>query len=97
VNAVGGVFVNQRGCWYSIRSDSVAFACNPYPSSGYSTDEFWGSDVGSSDAVITGDCGWYVAGTYAWGYEVALVVGYMQWTPGLDFLDAAMGSNARGC
>lgn len=95
VAAVGGLVLRQRSCYYSIRGSAVAFVCNPYYEESDNT--FRASNVGGSDAVITSDCGWYVAGTYAWGYWAANLVGYMNYSPGLDFLGNAMGANALSC
>lgn len=95
-NQIGnGVTVREQNCYYSIRGGIVAFVCNPYPTNAGAT--FFKSNVGGCDAVITADCGLYVAGTYAWGYETSYLVGYMNWYSGLDFLTASIAGTAKGC
>jgi hypothetical protein len=96
--AGGGITVGGGLCYYSVVSSAVAFVCNPYSSQdNILAETFYSDGVGSSDAVITSDCGWYVAGTYAWGYWPSYVVGYMIYYAGEDFFHDSTGSSASGC
>lgn len=88
--------LKTTGCWYSIRGSVVAFICNQWGNV-ENTNDFWAEHVGSSLAVVTADCGWYVAGTYSWGYILTLNVGYMVYYPGQDFGANAMGSDRWDC
>lgn len=92
---VRGVGVGGGTCYYSIRGSAVAFICNPYPND--QAGPIWSNNIGGSSAVITSQCGLYVAGTYAWGYRTSYEVGYMQYQAGLNFAVAAEGSSVTNC
>ena len=95
VSRRGTLWLGGGLCWYSIRGGAVAFICNPY--SGTNTNGFTADGIGLSTSIITGDCGWYTAGTHAWGYYKSLLVGYMIYRPGLDFFGDAMSSDSQHC
>lgn len=81
--------------YYSIRGPVVAFVCNLNPGF-FVTDS---DDYGGYIAVVTQQCGRYVAGTYfAFDEgEYGADVGYMQYFAGLDFCGAAEGSSQNSC
>ncbi|KAL7906652.1 hypothetical protein GGI35DRAFT_458572 [Trichoderma velutinum] len=95
VSRQGTLWLGGGLCWYSIRGGVVAFICNPNDRT--NTNGFVADNVGLSTSIITGDCGWYTAGTHAWGYYNSLLVGYEVYYPGVDFFGTAMSSSLESC
>jgi hypothetical protein len=94
----GKLYLQKKYCYYSVRGSVVAFVCNQYEVNGKDWGQwFTARYVDEDNAVITGDCGRYIAGTYAWGYYPSFISGYMRWTPGMDIIKAALSSTALSC
>ncbi|KAF2150018.1 hypothetical protein K461DRAFT_323510 [Myriangium duriaei CBS 260.36] len=84
-----GGYIEANQAWYSIRGNAVAFICEDWRAQNWRRD-----DVTNDLAEVTRECGWYVAGTLD-GFFAD--VGYMIYTPGLDFCGHATGSPVQKC
>ncbi|KAK8078728.1 hypothetical protein PG994_002535 [Apiospora phragmitis] len=86
-----GAAIDEHMSYYSIRGSVVAFVCAYSVGFGYH-----GSDFANAAAGITGRCGWYIAGTMTTAIEGGNV-GYMRYSPGLDFCRNADTAQATHC
>ncbi|KAM0229911.1 hypothetical protein ACHAPO_009633 [Fusarium lateritium] len=82
--------------YYSIKGNVVAFVCRPYTTyGGYYTDAEY---LGLIFRDISSTCGQYIAGTSQNIVNLSFAyVGYMQYTPGLDFCATSTSSRQYSC
>ncbi|KAK5995405.1 hypothetical protein PT974_03809 [Cladobotryum mycophilum] len=104
-NQVGnGVDISWLIAYYSIRGRVVAFACNDvfgqhdYSVSAGVDAEYLVLSYGATNRL----CGWYMAGTSFVGFWAPIddnrpSVGYMRYSPDLDFCGNALTSPAERC
>ncbi|KAF2129192.1 hypothetical protein P153DRAFT_404235 [Dothidotthia symphoricarpi CBS 119687] len=96
-NQIGPNQINQNNVnYYSIRGNVVAFSC--IQEAWFTTSE--ASYLTNAFAEITSRCGWYIAGTAQLSPDGAAdpsVVGYMQYSNGLNFCGNAASSNRASC
>ncbi|KAK3379661.1 hypothetical protein B0T24DRAFT_506133, partial [Lasiosphaeria ovina] len=93
----GQILVPIGQAYYSIHESVVSFVCTPRSNSGITpVDE---PTVTFVYSFSTDNCGWYVPGTYKHGdLNVAPEdIGYMNYSPGLDFCGRAEASSADHC
>jgi hypothetical protein len=80
--------------FYAIQNNVVAFACN-YGSVDFTTN---GDSFGHSLESITNACGRYVAGSKDTGFNGdSFIVGYMQYSNGIDFCHDSTNSPQSSC
>ncbi|UKZ74644.1 hypothetical protein TrVFT333_002314 [Trichoderma virens FT-333] len=77
--------------WFTIADDVVAFLCDGGVASA--------DRITTAAAKITEKCGWYIAGTamFEEGLFYELNIGYMRYSPGLDFCADAASSPVAFC
>lgn len=79
--------------YYAINGPVVAFVCII----GKYAADLTGGEVSAYYGQITAKCGRYISGTFEHAQEGTYFVGYMQYTPGLNFCDDATHSTHHSC
>ncbi|KAH8881821.1 hypothetical protein GQ53DRAFT_886778 [Thozetella sp. PMI_491] len=104
----GGTVIGWTAAYYSIRGAVVAFACNDDSYEADTDPNDSDSGLASADQLtaaysyITGQCGWYVAGSLVY-YDLFPTnylfpqLGYMQYYDGVDFCGDAFNDPLTHC